>query len=102
MAQKLYYYTEDLEGLTGIKAATWRYWASVGEGPPSHLLGRRRVWRKDLADAWLAAQEGRTRRADPVVSIGAEPAQGRPPVVTVGAGAISAGVSQTPRAARAP
>ena len=55
-----YFYAADLEKLTGIPASTWRYWASVGEGPRSFLLGRRRVWRKTLVDEWLAAQEQRT------------------------------------------
>ncbi len=47
----------DLEKLTGTRASTWRYWASIGQGPASFRLGRRRVWRKDLAIAWLAEQE---------------------------------------------
>jgi hypothetical protein len=55
-----YFYADDLQTLTGIPASTWRYWASVGEGPRSFLLGRRRVWRKTLVDEWLAAQEQRT------------------------------------------
>ena len=46
-----------LEELTGTKASTWRYWASIGEGPPSFKLGRRRVWRKDVVLKWLAEQE---------------------------------------------
>jgi hypothetical protein len=33
----------DLEALTGTKASTWRYWASIGEGPASFKLGRRRA-----------------------------------------------------------
>lgn len=47
----------DLEGLTGTKASTWRYWAHIGSGPPSFRLGRRRVWRKSVALAWIADQE---------------------------------------------
>ena len=47
----------DLERLTGTKASTWRYWASIGAGPASFKLGRRRVWRKSTALAWLAEQE---------------------------------------------
>ena len=34
----------DLEKLTKTKASTWRYWASIGAGPPSFKLGKRRVW----------------------------------------------------------
>jgi hypothetical protein len=55
-----YFYAADLEKLTGIPASTWRYWATVEQGPKSFLLGRRRVWRKALVDEWLAAQEQRT------------------------------------------
>jgi predicted DNA-binding transcriptional regulator AlpA len=50
-------YAEDLETLTGIPASTWRYWASVGQGPASFKLGRRRVWRRAVVDEWLAGQE---------------------------------------------
>ena len=32
-----------LSGGTGTRASTWRYWASIGQGPPSWKLGRRRV-----------------------------------------------------------
>lgn len=52
-----YLNSEDLEQLTGTKASTWRYWASVGEGPPSFKLGRRRVWKRAVIEQWLAAQE---------------------------------------------
>lgn len=47
-----------LQGLTGTKASTWRYWASIGEGPTSFKLGRRRVWRKADVMDWIAAQQG--------------------------------------------
>ncbi|OBI52961.1 AlpA family transcriptional regulator [Mycobacterium sp. E796] len=47
----------DLEELTGTKASTWRYWASIGEGPASFKLGRRRVWRRSAVLAWIAEQE---------------------------------------------
>jgi prophage regulatory protein len=53
-------YAEDLERLYCIPASTWRYWASVGQGPPSFLLGRRRVWRLSVVAAWVAAQESET------------------------------------------
>jgi prophage regulatory protein len=52
----------DLQKFTGTKASTWRYWASIGSGPASFKLGRRRVWRKSTALAWLAEQEA---AADP-------------------------------------
>jgi len=46
-----------LEVWTGTKASTWRYWASVGEGPASFKLGRRRVWKRSAVQTWLAMQE---------------------------------------------
>jgi prophage regulatory protein len=49
-----------LEEMTGTKASTWRYWAYMGSGPPSFKLGRRRVWRKAEALAWIAEQEAAT------------------------------------------
>ena len=49
-----------LERLTGTKASTWRYWASIGSGPPSFKLGRRRVWRKAVVLAWIADQQAAT------------------------------------------
>ncbi|MGK8490436.1 helix-turn-helix transcriptional regulator [Nocardia asiatica] len=51
----------DLEGLTGIPAATWRYWAHKGVGPASFKLGRRRVYRQSVIEAWIAEQEARTQ-----------------------------------------
>jgi prophage regulatory protein len=50
----------DLQELTGTKASTWRYWASIGTGPASFKLGRRRVWKKSVVLAWLAEQEAGT------------------------------------------
>jgi prophage regulatory protein len=51
----------DLERLTGTKASTWRYWASIGTGPASFKIGRRRVWKKATVLAWLVEQESATR-----------------------------------------
>jgi prophage regulatory protein len=51
----------DLEALTGTTASTWRYWASIGEGPESFKLGRRRVWKKSIVLEWLVEQENRAR-----------------------------------------
>ena len=53
-AYRAYLDAKNLEELTGTKASTWRYWASIGRGPASFRLGRRRVWDKDVALAWLA------------------------------------------------
>ncbi len=47
----------DLQRLTGTRASTWRYWASIGTGPASFEIGRRRVWKKEAVFAWLAEQE---------------------------------------------
>ena len=49
-----------LEDMTGIKASTWRYWASIGIGPASFKLGRRRVWKKSHVLAWIAEQQAAT------------------------------------------
>lgn len=43
----------DLELLTGTPASTWRYWASIGQAPPSQKIGRRRVYPRDSAMEWL-------------------------------------------------
>jgi prophage regulatory protein len=55
-----YLSSNDLEALTGTKASTWRYWASIGEGPASFKLGRRRVWKRATVLAWLEAQQSVT------------------------------------------
>ena len=49
--------SKQLEQFTGTRASTWRYWASLGQGPASFKLGRRRVWRRAAVEAWLADQE---------------------------------------------
>ncbi len=48
-----------LEKITGTKASTFRYWASLNppQGPPSFKLGRRRVWKRTTVLAWIADQE---------------------------------------------
>jgi len=52
---------KQLEAMTGTRASTWRYWASVGEGPASFKLGRRRVWKRSVVEKWLAQQEQATK-----------------------------------------
>jgi prophage regulatory protein len=52
-----FFSSTDLEKLTGTKASTWRYWASIGTGPASFKLGKRRVWRKSDVVAWIAEQQ---------------------------------------------
>ena len=55
-----YLRAKQLEALTGIPEATWRWWAHIGDPtkPPSFKLSaRRRVWKKATVLAWLAEQE---------------------------------------------
>jgi prophage regulatory protein len=49
--------SKDLEKLTGTRASTWRYWASIDEGPASFKIGRRRVWKRSTVEAWLTDQQ---------------------------------------------
>ena len=51
----------DLEELTGTPASTWRYWAKVQKGPLSFRIGKRRVWRRAVVEAWLEEQENAAR-----------------------------------------
>ena len=60
IAQADYFGSLDLEQLTGIPASTWRYWASIGSGPASFKMGRRRVWKKTTVLAWIAEQQAAT------------------------------------------
>ncbi|WP_433600747.1 helix-turn-helix transcriptional regulator [Nocardia sp. CA-135953] len=62
METEVYLQAKDCEKLTGIPAATWRYWAHIGAGPASFKLGRRRVWRKSVILAWIDEQEAATVR----------------------------------------
>lgn len=52
----------DCEALTGIPAATWRYWAHIENdiGRRSFKLGRRRVWRLSVIEDWIQEQETKT------------------------------------------
>jgi prophage regulatory protein len=61
MPSELFLIAEELENLTGIPASTFRYWAHVGQGPPSFKLGRRRVWKKSAVMDWIAQQERATK-----------------------------------------
>jgi predicted DNA-binding transcriptional regulator AlpA len=55
-----YLSADELEQMTGTPASTWRYWASIGSGPPSLRLGRRRVWKRSSAIAWIESQPATT------------------------------------------
>ena len=55
--------TKQLSGASGIPEGTLRYWRSRDEGPPSFVLGRKRVvyrW-SDFLD-WMEQQEQQSRR----------------------------------------
>lgn len=52
-----YLTAQDLEDMTSTPKSTWRYWASVGQGPASFKLGRRRLWKRTAVMKWLAQQE---------------------------------------------
>lgn len=52
-----YLTAQDLEDMTRTPKSTWRYWASVGQGPASFKLGRRRLWKRTAVMKWLAQQE---------------------------------------------
>jgi predicted DNA-binding transcriptional regulator AlpA len=54
--EKEYVSAEDLEQMTGTPASTWRYWASIDQGPKSQRIGRRRVWKLSSVRAWLELQ----------------------------------------------
>jgi prophage regulatory protein len=56
-----YFKSPELERLTGTPSSTWRYWVSVGQGPESFLLGKRRVWPRASLIRWLVAQEQASR-----------------------------------------
>jgi prophage regulatory protein len=58
---KEYLSANELEQMTGTPASTWRYWASIGSGPPSQRLGRRRVWKRSTAIAWIECQPATVR-----------------------------------------
>ena len=51
------YDNSDLERIFKIPRGTWRYWHSVGQGPASFKVGRRRLYRKSVVHAWLDSLE---------------------------------------------
>ncbi|OBA57870.1 helix-turn-helix transcriptional regulator [Gordonia sp. 852002-10350_SCH5691597] len=47
----------------GISQNTLRWWRSIGDGPASFTLGRRKiVYRRAAIDEWIARQEQTTSR----------------------------------------
>lgn len=55
-----YMYADEVEAAYPVTAATLRYWASVGTGPKSFKVGRRRVWRRSEVAKFFAALEEAT------------------------------------------
>ncbi|BCO57180.1 helix-turn-helix domain-containing protein [Mycobacterium intracellulare subsp. intracellulare] len=55
-------YTPAVAALTGVDAATLRYWRHADTGPASFKLGRRVVYRRSEVERWIAEQEAATRR----------------------------------------
>jgi predicted DNA-binding transcriptional regulator AlpA len=56
----LFMSTREVSALTGLSESTLRYWRHCGgtEGPPSFVLGGKRVmYRRTAVMAWIAAQE---------------------------------------------
>jgi prophage regulatory protein len=51
-----FYSAAELEQITGIPESTWYYYAFAKKGPPSHKLGRRRVWPVAEFRIWLSEQ----------------------------------------------
>jgi len=63
MIEETYLRAKQLEELTGIPEATWRWWAHISYGPESFKMGpRRRVWKRSVVMAWIAEQERLTVR----------------------------------------
>jgi prophage regulatory protein len=54
--EREYLSASELAEMTGVPESTWRYWASIGQGPPSQRIGRRRLWKRSAAMAWLELQ----------------------------------------------
>nr|WP_224112664.1 helix-turn-helix domain-containing protein [Mycobacterium avium] len=48
--------------LTGLPQATLRYWRHANQGPASFRLGRRIMYRREVVERWIAAQEKATTR----------------------------------------
>jgi predicted DNA-binding transcriptional regulator AlpA len=58
-----YMTTGELAAMTGIPAGTLRYYRSTEQGPPSFVLGRRRVvYRRAEVEQWIVQQEQASRR----------------------------------------
>lgn len=56
--------TRDVAALTGLSESTLRWWRMEGgkQGPPSFILGEKRVmYRRTEVMAWIAAQEAGSR-----------------------------------------
>ena len=55
--------TKDVEAMTGIPAATLRYYRATDQGPKSFKLGSRAVrYRKEDVESWIEEQYAHTAR----------------------------------------
>jgi hypothetical protein len=50
-------YANEVAAEQPVLESTLRYWASVGEGPKSFKVGRRRVWRRSDVEEFFADLE---------------------------------------------
>ena len=62
--ERKFYFAEDLEELTGLPSSTYRYWASVGQGPRSFLLGVGGCGRSMSSTSGWPRKNGRQRPAN--------------------------------------
>jgi hypothetical protein len=63
--ERQFYFAADCARISGLPESTFRYWPSVGKGPRSFLLGRRRVWPIEEFHAWLVEQAEPTELTKP-------------------------------------
>jgi excisionase family DNA binding protein len=54
--------TAQVSALTGLSPATLRYWRHANEGPASFRLGKKVLYRRELVERWIAAEEKATTR----------------------------------------
>jgi prophage regulatory protein len=57
MQNSEYMYADEVEREYPVAACTLRYWASIGTGPKSFKVGKRRVWRRSEVARWFAEKE---------------------------------------------
>ncbi|ORW86914.1 hypothetical protein AWB92_24830 [Mycobacterium sp. IEC1808] len=57
MQASAYLYADEVAADYPVSAATLRYWASIGRGPKSFKVGRRRVWVRSSVEEFFASLE---------------------------------------------